>query len=137
MLKPFTIHSALISDMGLIRRHNEDAHYCNGSFCALEDMDRHVEHYEELTADKALFAICDGMGGQQQAVIGIFTAQIGDHTALGGDECGEAQGFEGFFYPLGSLGGVAAGGIDGQECIGLLPGEIGISLIDHNGLLIK
>ena len=74
MLKPFTIHSALISDMGLIRRHNEDAHYCNGSFCALEDMDRHVEHYEELTADKALFAICDGMGGQQHGEKAAYTA---------------------------------------------------------------
>lgn len=74
MLKPFIIHSALISDMGLIRRHNEDAHYCNGSFCALEDMDRHVEHYEELTADKALFAICDGMGGQQHGEKAAYTA---------------------------------------------------------------
>lgn len=65
MHMPFTIHAAVLSDTGRIRHHNEDAFYCNGFFNPLEDMDRHTEHDEHITDNRCLFAICDGMGGQQ------------------------------------------------------------------------
>ena len=76
-----------------------------------------------------------GMGFQQQGIIGIFTAQIHDHTALAGDGSIKTQRGEGSLHPAGSLFGVARGGINGKQRSGLLPCVVSINSIRHRIVL--
>ena len=78
-----------------------------------------------------------GVGLQQQAVIFVSAAQIDEDAALGGDLGVEAQGAECLPDPGRSLGGVAGGGVDGQQSGGLLPCVVGVRTINHKFFLQK
>ena len=76
-----------------------------------------------------------GVGGQHNAVGGILTAQIHQNAALGGDDGAVAQGLEGFLSPAGSTGSKAGGGVHCQNGSSLVPGESGVSRVNHIDLL--
>ena len=77
-----------------------------------------------------------GVGLQQQGIGIILSAQIGKHTALGGDGCGKAQAFEGGLHPLGGSIRKACGGVDGEKRRCLLPGKVRVFFVNHIALPI-
>ena len=60
--------------MGKVRSNNEDNYFINGSYCPKEKMND--EYQESIISQDAvqLFAVCDGMGGEQDGEIASFTA---------------------------------------------------------------
>jgi len=68
------VSAALRSGKGLIRKNNEDAYYFNGQFAPLEQMDHETAVFENVSADRILFAICDGMGGYENGEVASYTA---------------------------------------------------------------
>ena len=77
------------------------------------------------------------VGFQEQAVVNIFAAKIGQNAALGGDLRREAQGFKGRLHPFGRPAGKAGGRVDGQQRSGLLPGVVRIIFVNHSFLLAE
>ena len=77
------------------------------------------------------------VGFQEQAVVNIFAAKIGQNAALGGDLRREAQGFKGRLHPFGRPAGKAGGRVDGQQRGGLLPGVVRIIFVNHSFLLAE
>ena len=73
MENKWKIKAALKTGMGKVRQNNEDAFYFNGEFLTLRAMD--VETSEQLCVpmNETLFAICDGIGGQNNGEIASYT----------------------------------------------------------------
>lgn len=57
------VRASLRSGCGRVRKNNEDAYYMNGVFAALENMDQETALTGCYAAERALFAVCDGVGG--------------------------------------------------------------------------
>lgn len=71
------IHAAVRSGMGKIRHNNEDAYYMNGSYKSMQEMDQEAAMALDSPMAGALFAVCDGMGGQDNGEVASFTAVSG------------------------------------------------------------
>ena len=60
-----TIHAATVSHIGCIRKNNEDNFFFNGDFMLPEEVDSGVCLMHTFEGKAAhVFAVCDGMGGQ-------------------------------------------------------------------------
>lgn len=77
------IHTALRSGTGCVRTNNEDAWYLNGTYAPLEEMNNEAARQATFPAEGALFAVCDGVGGESNGEIASFTAvdSMKDHQA--------------------------------------------------------
>ncbi len=71
------LHAALRSGIGKKRNNNEDAFYFNGFYRPLKDMNLDASIEDAFPMEGALFAVCDGMGGQNNGEIASFTAVSG------------------------------------------------------------
>lgn len=58
------VSAAVRSGKGLVRKNNEDNYYLNGWYAGLEAMNEETALQQTFEQDGALFAVCDGMGGQ-------------------------------------------------------------------------
>ncbi|MCX7745697.1 MAG: protein phosphatase 2C domain-containing protein [Clostridia bacterium] len=61
-----TIDASAVTNKGLVRTNNEDNFYMNGLFMEEYERDSHREHSVNHTSNNFLFALCDGMGGENQ-----------------------------------------------------------------------
>ena len=59
------IESYSITDVGKSRKNNEDNFFCNGRYKENTDTP-HYEYGEKKLSDRNLYAVCDGMGGQEK-----------------------------------------------------------------------
>ena len=73
----WTIHGTLCCNVGRIRKNNEDSFYFNGKFMPLSEMDQGAELACDVPAFGTLWAVCDGMGGQNNG-------EVASHTAVSG-----------------------------------------------------
>lgn len=71
------IHAAVRSGMGKIRHNNEDAYYMNGSYKSIQEMDQETAAAQDIPMPGAVFAVCDGMGGQDSGEVASYTAVSG------------------------------------------------------------
>lgn len=60
------ICAAVTSDIGKVRANNEDNFFLDGSSMPKEDMDGGASRTAQAGTDCALFAVCDGMGGEER-----------------------------------------------------------------------
>lgn len=60
------IKAAVRTDAGRVRKNNEDSFYLDGTYLALGEMDHGGAFALQTTADCAVFAVCDGMGGEEK-----------------------------------------------------------------------
>ena len=76
------IRFAARSEVGNVRTNNEDNLYCNGIFMTVSDRERPFFVSGE-TASPAIFAVCDGMGGEDSGELASFTAveSLQEHSA--------------------------------------------------------
>lgn len=68
------VFAAVRSSKGRVRANNEDAYFFGGQYRTLEDLDRDTSMNSVFTAEGALFAVCDGVGGQLDGEIASCTA---------------------------------------------------------------
>ena len=57
--------ASLRGGMGKIRKNNEDAYFMNGVYPSLRDLDKDVRLTQRVSMSGAMYAVCDGMGGQE------------------------------------------------------------------------
>lgn len=74
MEKKWMIKAALRSGMGRVRHNNEDAYYFNGSFHSLDSMDIEAKEKTYVPLEGSLFAVCDGIGGQNNGELASYNA---------------------------------------------------------------
>ena len=74
MEKKWMIKAALRSGMGRVRHNNEDAYYFNGSFHSLDSMDIEAKEKTYVLLEGSLFAVCDGIGGQNNGELASYNA---------------------------------------------------------------
>ena len=67
------IKFAARSEVGKVRTNNEDNLYCNGIFMTVSERERPFFLCGE-TASPAIFAVCDGMGGEDSGELASLTA---------------------------------------------------------------
>lgn len=60
------ITAAVRSDIGKVRANNEDSFYLDGVFLPKEEMDGGGSFRANASTDCAVFAVCDGMGGEDK-----------------------------------------------------------------------
>lgn len=77
MKREWIINAAMIYDKGKIRKGNEDAYYFDGRIAPLAEMNQSVIMQKSVLAVGTLWAICDGMGGQNNGEIASYTAVSG------------------------------------------------------------
>ena len=68
------LSAALKSGKGRVRKNNEDACYFNGWYAELKDMDREITLQEQIGDSRALFALCDGIGGADNGEAASYAA---------------------------------------------------------------
>ena len=77
MFNPFihniTISAAVVSDAGKIRGNNEDNYYLNGKYCDDNSLNCSRENLSGISGS-SLFAVCDGMGGEEHGEIASLVA---------------------------------------------------------------
>ena len=76
-MNKWVIHGAVSYEMGIIRKNNEDAYYFNGKYASLAQMDEGAFLSTDVPAEGTLWAVCDGMGGQNNG-------EIASHMAISG-----------------------------------------------------
>ena len=64
---------AVRSEVGNIRKNNEDNFYCNGIFMTVSERERPF-FLSGLTDSPCIFAVCDGMGGEDCGELASLTA---------------------------------------------------------------
>ena len=79
MGRQWKLQAAMCYDMGKIRKNNEDAFYFNGEYARLDNMDEKVRISNTYNAAGSLWAVCDGMGGQNNGEVASSTAVSGMH----------------------------------------------------------
>ena len=67
------VHSALCCDKGKIRKNNEDAFFFNGRFMPADEMDKGDTLAIDVPAKESLWAVCDGMGGEENGEVASYT----------------------------------------------------------------
>ena len=70
------IKFAVRSEVGNIRTNNEDNLYCNGRIMTANERDKPF-FFEGVTEAPAIFAVCDGMGGEDCGEVASMTAVEG------------------------------------------------------------
>ena len=73
-MNQYKLSAALKTGKGCVRTNNEDAFYFNGKYAELEDMDRETALSGLFLENRALFAVCDGMGGYENGELASYTA---------------------------------------------------------------
>ncbi len=68
------LRAAVRCDVGLSRDNNEDSFYLDGTFLQKEDMNAGGAFAVNASTDCALFAVCDGMGGEEKGEEASFAA---------------------------------------------------------------
>ena len=71
------VHAAVRSGMGNVRKNNEDAFFFNGYYRPLREMDQESSVVSDFPLQGALFAVCDGMGGQNNGEVASYLAVSG------------------------------------------------------------
>ncbi len=89
--------ASVVTDKGLIRLNNEDNFYLNGSYMLEEEMNNGIRLSKQERCKEFIYAVCDGMGGEEAGEKASFTvvselkkfhggvfshASIHDHKAL-------------------------------------------------------
>ena len=64
---------AVRSEVGNVRKNNEDNFYCNGIFMTVSERERPF-FLSGMTDSPAIFAVCDGMGGEDCGELASLTA---------------------------------------------------------------
>ena len=64
---------AVRSEVGNVRKNNEDNFYCNGIFMTVSERERPF-FLSGITDTPAIFAVCDGMGGEDSGELASLTA---------------------------------------------------------------
>ncbi len=68
------VKAAVRTDMGRVRANNEDNFYLDGTFLEKEEMDAGGAFAVDASSACALFAVCDGMGGEAKGEEASLTA---------------------------------------------------------------
>ena len=68
------IEAAVCSHCGKVRKNNEDNFYLNGQYMPLDKMDLGAELICEYTESVQIYAVCDGMGGEEAGEHASYTA---------------------------------------------------------------
>lgn len=68
----FHIFSDAYTSKGKIRANNEDGLYLNGAWIDKENMDRDYKTYKICDEQQQLYAVCDGMGGEESGELASF-----------------------------------------------------------------
>lgn len=68
------LNISVSTNVGKIRANNEDNFYANGKILTDELSDDFSASYEEKITDSAVFAVCDGMGGESFGEVASETA---------------------------------------------------------------
>ncbi len=72
-MERFTLHGSVVCSPGLVRKQNQDNFYLNGVYREdLASMD--TVHASDLREGDGLYAVADGMGGEQDGEIASFYA---------------------------------------------------------------
>lgn len=65
--------ASVVTDKGLIRLNNEDNFYLNGSYMQEEEMNNGIRHSKQEKGTEFIYAVCDGMGGEEAGEKASFT----------------------------------------------------------------
>ena len=68
------IEAAVKSSKGNVRQNNEDNFFLNGRFMALQDMDNGATLSQQCMKPLQIYAVCDGMGGEEAGEEASFIA---------------------------------------------------------------
>lgn len=82
-----SIKFAVRSEIGLVRTNNEDNFYCNGVYMTVSERER--PFFMTALADiPSIFAVCDGMGGEDCGELASLTAieTLAKHSKRGFDD---------------------------------------------------
>ena len=66
------VHGALCCDKGTIRKNNEDAFFFNGKYMSADKMDEGDTLTANVPAEGTLWAVCDGMGGEENGEVASY-----------------------------------------------------------------
>ncbi|HEX3029042.1 MAG TPA: protein phosphatase 2C domain-containing protein [Clostridia bacterium] len=66
--------ASVVTDKGLIRLNNEDNFYLNGSYMHEEEMNNGIRLSKQEKCKAFIYAVCDGMGGEEAGEKASFTA---------------------------------------------------------------
>lgn len=72
-----SVEAAAINHMGNVRKNNEDNCYLNGFYMPLENMDAGCERSASCADLLQLYAVCDGMGGEEAGEQASYAAMTG------------------------------------------------------------
>ncbi len=72
--KKFTVYSAVMNNKGRVRKNNEDNFYLNGTIMQREKMDQGAFITCTCKESVQLYAVCDGMGGNENGEDASFGA---------------------------------------------------------------
>lgn len=70
----WTIYASMCYNIGSVRKNNEDAYYFNGHFAPFSEMDQGAFLIQNVNAEDSLWAVCDGMGGQNNGEAASYMA---------------------------------------------------------------
>lgn len=68
------IEAAVCSHCGKVRKNNEDNFYFNGTYMLLDQMDQGAELNHSSLQPLQIYAVCDGMGGEEAGEQASYTA---------------------------------------------------------------
>lgn len=66
------IDSAVRTNKGKKRQNNEDNFYFNGTFISIEEANAGTAHRKQLKDDFQIYAVCDGMGGNEDGELAAY-----------------------------------------------------------------
>lgn len=91
-------NAAVSTNIGNIRSENQDNFYLNGAFCS-EKKDNHVS-YKTTFKEAAVFAVADGLGGQNFGSFASFKAMEILHNAVGENNIDIDKNIESYVYSV-------------------------------------
>lgn len=91
-------NAAVSTNIGNVRRENQDNFYLNGSFCS-EKKDRHIS-CRTTFEEKAVFAVADGLGGQNFGNFASFKAMELLHSAIEKNNIDIDENIESYVYSV-------------------------------------
>ena len=76
-MSAFLTKAAVYTDKGLVRLQNQDSYFLNGTVMPVSGQMESVHFMQAYRDECQMFAVCDGMGGEQHGELASATAVEG------------------------------------------------------------